>query len=94
MPINTSTSSPGSSRSSPTTSRRGSWDCEKMSTCDYNEKDQEIYMGALVSPGSGDWEKSIEVPCIILSTSTFYFKSILPYLSHYTLAISTIPEKV
>lgn len=39
---------------------------------DYNEKDQdqEIYMGALVSPGGGDWEKSIEVPCIILSTFT------------------------
>lgn len=70
MPI---TNSPGSSRSSPTTSRRGSWDCEKMST--YDEKDQEIYMGALVSPGSGDWEKSIEVPCIILSTSTFYLST-------------------
>jgi len=44
-----------------------------MST--YDEKDQEIYMGALVSPGSGDWEKSIEVPCIILSTSTFYLST-------------------
>jgi hypothetical protein len=84
MPINTSTSSPGSSRSSPTTSRRGSWDCEKMSDYEYNEKmgDQEIYMGALVSPGSGDWEKSIEVPCIILSTSTFYLFTSLPVFSH------------
>jgi hypothetical protein len=51
-----------------------------MSSCDYNEKDQEIYMGALVSPGSGDWEKSIEVPCIILSTSTFYLFTSLPVL--------------
>jgi hypothetical protein len=54
-------------------SRRGSWDCEKFNEkC--NEKDsmdeeREIYMGALVSPGGGDWEKSIEVPCIILSES-------------------------
>lgn len=67
MPTTISSGSPSSSRGSPNTSRRGSWDCEKMS--DFNEKDQEIYMGALVSPGSGDWEKSIEVPCIILSTS-------------------------
>jgi len=60
-----------------------------MST--YDEKDQEIYMGALVSPGSGDWEKSIEVPCIILSTSTFCFYSIL--LSFYpTLAIPMLPR--
>jgi len=34
-------------------------------------------MGALVSPGGGDWEKSIEVPCIILSESTFYSDPIL-----------------
>jgi len=46
-----------------------------MSDSGYNEKEKEmelereIYMGALVSPGGGDWEKSIEVPCIILSTS-------------------------
>ena len=43
-------------------------------------------MGALVSPGGGDWEKSIEVPCIILSESTFYSDPIL-LSSHPTLAI-------
>jgi hypothetical protein len=48
---------------------------------EYNEKerDQEIYMGALVSPGSGDWEKSIEVPCIILSMSIL---SLSLYITH------------
>jgi len=35
-------------------------------------------MGALVSPGGGDWEKSIEVPCIILSTSSLLFHSCPP----------------
>ena len=92
MPITTSTSSPSSSRSSPspTSSRRGSWGCEKMSMYDdYNEKDhdQEIYMGALVSPGGGDWEKSIEVPCIILSTFTLS-PSVLSFQS------STVPLEV
>lgn len=54
-----------------------------MSDSNWNEKEKEkemdlereIYMGALVSPGGGDWEKSIEVPCIILST----FESLPPF---------------
>lgn len=45
---------------------------------DYNEKDQEIYMGALVSPGSGDWEKSIEVPCIILTEPDHHHRAPTP----------------
>lgn len=63
-----------------------------MSDSGYNEKEKEmelereIYMGALVSPGGGDWEKSIEVPCIILSTSISSDLSTdtFPFVFHHT----------
>ena len=45
---------------------------------DEQEREREIFMGALVSPGGGyDREKSIDVPCIILSTF-FFTSSLLP----------------
>jgi len=54
---------------SSSSSRRSSWDRESE-LYEYNEK--EIFMGALVSPRSAECEKrSIDVPCIILSTSLF-----------------------
>jgi len=74
------------SSSSPSSSRRSSWDEKRM---DEQEREREIFMGALVSPGSGggyDCEKSIDVPCIILSTSSLLLFSFL----HLSLALRPI----
>jgi hypothetical protein len=57
-----------------------------------DEKEREIFMGALVSPGGGyDCEKSIDVPCIILST--YFLLSFLsfPFLLYNRSSLSSLP---